>query len=69
MRRDDMQESQRGAYSPDEAAAWLGCSRDTLDRLIQRGELRSFKIGRRRFISLQALKDFVIAREAEANGS
>lgn len=37
----------RLAYSPAEAAAALGCSRQHIYALIQRGELRRFKVGAR----------------------
>jgi excisionase family DNA binding protein len=36
----------RIAYSPAQAAAELGCSRQTIHALIKRGELRRFKVGR-----------------------
>jgi excisionase family DNA binding protein len=58
---------ERGALRPNEAAAWLGCSRDTLERLIARGELASFKIGASRYVSVDELRRFVARREAEAN--
>jgi excisionase family DNA binding protein len=56
----------RGAYRPAEAAAWLGVSRDTLDRMWQNGELLSFTVGRARFISAKELERFVSDREAAA---
>lgn len=34
------------AYSPTEAADALGCTRQTIFALINRGELRRFKVGR-----------------------
>ena len=37
---------QRVAYSPAEAAEVLGCTRQTIYNLINRGELRRYKIGR-----------------------
>jgi excisionase family DNA binding protein len=36
----------RIAYSPAEAAAELGCSRQTIHNLLNRGVLRRFKVGR-----------------------
>jgi excisionase family DNA binding protein len=56
----------RGAYRPAEAAKWLGCSRDTIDRLCERGVLRSFKVGAARYISVVELERFVREREREA---
>jgi excisionase family DNA binding protein len=61
-----IESKERGALRPNEAAAWLGCSRDTLERLIQRGELRSFKIGAARYVSAQELRRFVAEREQAA---
>ena len=57
----------RGALRPNEAARWLSCSRDTVDRLWQSGELRSFTVGRARYISMRELERFIAEREAEAN--
>lgn len=59
--------TERGAFRPAEVATWLGCSRDTVDRMIARGELRSFKVGPQvRFVSRAELERFVREREAEA---
>jgi excisionase family DNA binding protein len=56
--------TERLAYSLDQARFRLGdVSRDTLERLIARGELRSFTVGRRRFISAAELDDFIRRRE------
>lgn len=57
---------ERGALRPSEAAEWLGCSRDTIDRLIAKRTLRSFKVGAARFVSLAELRRFV--EEAEEAG-
>ena len=57
--------TEKGALRPSEAATWLSCSRDTLDRLIKAGQLRSFKIGAARYISLEELRRFIRQREAE----
>ncbi len=57
----------RGARRPNEAARWLGCSRDTIDRLVASGALRSFKVGSARYISTAELERFV--REREASGA
>lgn len=37
---------ERIAYSPAEAAQALGCTRQTVHALINRGELRRYKVGR-----------------------
>jgi excisionase family DNA binding protein len=36
----------RLAYSPSEAAAAIGCTRQTIHALLNRGDLRRFKVGR-----------------------
>jgi len=52
----------RKLYSIDETRELLGgISRTTLYLLIQRGELVSVEIGRRRFISAAAISDFIDA--------
>ena len=48
-----------GALRPDAAARWLGLSRDSIERLIRAGRLRSFKVGSARLISLSELRRFV----------
>jgi excisionase family DNA binding protein len=58
----------RAAFGPEEVAQALGVSRDTVDRLVARGELRSFRVGRRRLISADALRDFIDARERVRDG-
>ena len=45
----------RGAYSPDEAAQWLGVSRDHFDRHIA-PDLRIVRTGRRKLIALRELE-------------
>ena len=57
----------RLAYGPDEAARAMGMSRDTLERAIQRGVLKSWTVGRRRFISAEELQRFIREREEAAN--
>jgi excisionase family DNA binding protein len=57
---------ERIALSPQEAAEALGVSRDTVDRMIAKGWLRSFTIGRRRFITANELNRFVRSREEAA---
>lgn len=60
-----IEEGERGALRPNGAARWLGCSRDTIDRLIASGLLRSFKIGAARYISTAELERFVREREGQ----
>jgi len=58
---------ERGALRPNEAAAWLGISRDTLERIVQRGELRRAKIGAAVVFSVGELQRYLAEREAESN--
>jgi len=51
--------------SPDEAADRLSITRRRVFELIKRGELRSVKLGKRRLISVDALREFVARLEAE----
>ncbi|MDA1061659.1 MAG: excisionase family DNA-binding protein, partial [Chloroflexi bacterium] len=52
---------ERLAYRPDEAARALGCSRDTIFRLLASGRLRSYRVGAARFISAEVLRAFIAA--------
>lgn len=52
---------QRLAYSPDEAAAALGVTRQHIYALMARGQLRSVKLGRSRRIPADALEALVSA--------
>ena len=47
------------AMSPRDAARSLGISRSTLYRLIQRGGLRTVKIGRRTLVPTSALAELI----------
>ncbi len=51
------------AYRVNAAARALDCSRDTVERLINAGQIRSFKVGAARFISAAELLRFVASRE------
>jgi excisionase family DNA binding protein len=61
--------TERGAYSPEEAAQWLGVSLATVYRLMERGELPFVKIGSirgRRFIARSTLEVMVTPRDQSA---
>ena len=70
MRGDAMGGTERAverlAFRPDEAARALGCSRDTIFRLLAAGTLPSYRVGAARFISAESLRQFIAVREAEA---
>jgi excisionase family DNA binding protein len=54
-------------YRPKEAAKALGIGRDKLYHLMRSGRLRSVKDGGARFITADALADYVAMLEAEAS--
>lgn len=47
----------------DEAAEFLGISRDTLNQLFNKKLLRSYHVGRRRFVTMEAITDFISNQE------
>ncbi len=49
----------------EETTQFLGISRETLNQLFNKRLLRSFHIGRRRFVSAEALCAFIKEREQE----
>jgi excisionase family DNA binding protein len=58
--------AERLAYRPDEAARVLGCSRDTVYKLLASGELKGWKLGAARLINADELRRFVREREEQA---
>lgn len=54
----------KAAYSIKEFEQAIGISHSTMYELLAAGEIRTFTIGRRRFISAEALKEFIEKREA-----
>lgn len=52
-----------GAVSVAESAELLSVSHSTAKVLCRTGELRSFRIGRRRLISHDAIRDFIARQE------
>jgi excisionase family DNA binding protein len=55
----------RIALSVNEAAAAAGFSRQMIYNAINCGELRSAKIGKRRVITMEALRDWLRSKERE----
>lgn len=51
------------AYRPTQVAQLLGCSREFIFKLIEKGTLKSYHIGAARFISATELKRFIRERE------
>jgi len=52
-------------YSLRDAEKALGISHATIYEIINNGQLKTFRIGRRRFISSEALCNFIKERELE----
>lgn len=59
-----MTEKDKLAYTRHEAAEALGLSLETIDKLTNRGELVSFKVGRSRRYPADQLRNFVSERVA-----
>lgn len=55
-------------HSIPQAMEILGLSRAAVYHEINEGRLRTYRVGRRRFVSHDALRDFIRAREQEAQG-
>ncbi len=53
------------AVSINEAAEMIGLKRDLLYRLILGGDIPSFKVGSRRLVSVEALREYIARRTAE----
>lgn len=51
------------AVSMEQGAALLGVAPNTLEEFARSGQLRTFRMGRRRLVRVEALKEF--ARQAE----
>lgn len=54
------------AYRVERAADAIGAPRTAIYQAISDGSLRSYKIGRGRYVSADALRQFIAARESEA---
>lgn len=59
------EDEQKPAYSMLETERALTISHATLYELIRQEQIRTFKIGRRRYVSREALNDFISAKEKE----
>ena len=62
----DKQSLQPIAVSPSEAARVAGVGRTTLYAALSAGDLRSIKIGTRRLITLDAIRDWLSQNEIPA---
>jgi excisionase family DNA binding protein len=54
-----------GAVSLPEAGRRLGVSHSKTKELCKNGELRSFRVGRRRLVSHDAIAEFIVKQEAK----
>ena len=59
----------RLSYSDDEAVAVIGLNRNAIYSLMAKGELATFKIGKRRMVSARALREFIERKEREATAA
>lgn len=62
----EMTPNQQLSYTVEEAAKASSMSRSRLYLAIGTGELRSFKAGRRRLITAEALREFIANLERES---
>lgn len=53
-------------YRVEEAAEALRLTRDAVYELIRSGQLRSFKVGRRRLVPIEALTEYVASMSGDA---
>lgn len=60
---------QRLTYTIADACEVLCTSRQTLYNLINEGRLRSFKEGKRRYVSRQAIDDYIAAQERQGEAA
>lgn len=59
---------QQGAMSPKQFRQWIGgMSEDLFYKEVANGELRTFKVGRRRFVSTGAGLEYIKRKEALAS--
>lgn len=54
------------SYTVDQALEATGLNRSALYRAMTTGEIATFKVGKRRMISLRALQTFIAQKEREA---
>ncbi len=59
-------EERKRVYRPHELVEPYGITRDMVFKLIGAGELRSFTIGRGRFIRAEAIEEYIRRREEAA---
>lgn len=65
MAQQQQEPIERLSYTIEESRRASGFSRNLIYAAIARGELRSFKVGKRRLISAQALREYIACRERE----
>lgn len=54
------------AYSIDQAAARLGVGKTKFEELVAAGQIKTFKVGRRRLVSRTALEAFITKQERKS---
>lgn len=56
----------RVSYTVEEASAATGLARSRLYQAISKGELKTFKAGRRRMVSTKAIEEFIAKLERDS---
>ncbi|WP_080953845.1 MULTISPECIES: helix-turn-helix domain-containing protein [Xanthomonas] len=59
----------RLSYTLEQASEVTGLGRTAFYRQIAMNQIRTFKVGRRRMVSAQALREFIDKKEREATAS
>ncbi|MCC4621770.1 helix-turn-helix domain-containing protein [Xanthomonas cassavae CFBP 4642] len=54
------------SYSVDEAVRVTGLGRSNFYKILARGDIESFTVGKRRMVSARALRQFIEQKEREA---
>lgn len=57
----------RLSYNVDEAVSATGLNRTAFYAAIAKNQIKTFKVGRRRMVSVRALREFIEAREKESS--
>lgn len=55
------------SFTLDQAVEATGLNRSAIYRAISAGELHTFKVGKRRMVSVRALQEFIEKKEREAS--
>ena len=59
-------ESPKLSFTIEQAIDATGLNRSAIYRAMTTGEIRSFKVGKRRMVSARALQDYIAAKEQDS---